>query len=84
MLAEASRAPSAGLTPTVELPSPGRPAERTGATGEVGVGWYSPEGRSDTVGVCALDLPQDTLVFGGCLHTRHPACCSGRVRADPS
>lgn len=43
-------------------------------------GNYLPEGRPDTVGVCALDLPQDTLVFGGCLHTRHPACCSGRFR----
>lgn len=45
---------------------------------------HSPEGRSDTVGVCALYLPQDTFVFGGCLHARHPACCYARFRAELS
>lgn len=39
-----------------------------------------PKSRADAVGVRALYLPQDTLVFGGCLHTRHPACSGGRVR----
>lgn len=37
---------------------------------------YSPEGRTDAVRVCALDFPQYAFVFGGCLHARHPACCS--------
>lgn len=36
-----------------------------------------PEGRPDTVGVGALNLPEDPFMFSGCLHTRHPACCAG-------